>query len=342
MSNRSGKSKAVLIIGVFTFVSLSLSALFALSVGEETLSEQSREYSRMLFEKLGLENIDDLDVRVENTDVEIKPSPDGKLGVKADIWTMFRKNERIHFEIKNNRLTLRIDKNKPSGLSINTGRQKEFLEIFIPPGRLESLSVRSSSGDIELAGSAFGNLRLETRSGDIDLKGFSADDFSLQTESGSAVLKEIKAGSLRVDSVSGDLSLEDIAVENGALLTTVSGSQDAERLSARSLKATSKSGDIGLIDLSVGEDLNVESVSGDCRASAKEPVKGIEAQSVSGDIDLRLSPDQRALLCHATVSGKLNNTHPAISANSAADEGAGSSISIRTVSGDATIGTYNP
>ena len=181
---------------------------------------------------------------------------------------------------------------------MNIGRSKENLCLVVEvPERLESLTIKTISGDMQLGGFGSRELLLSSTSGDIEMETVRADSLTVQTTSGDVTLKAVNAGQLKVRSTSGDLSLCEVEAESWES-QTVSGDIEGKLYAAR-IRCGSKSGDIGLTLDRRGRKLVVaksRSVSGNCRicgadecGESSDPSSAIIAEfsTVSGDITVK-------------------------------------------------------
>ncbi len=151
-------------------------------------------------------------------------------------------------------------------------------------GSVESLSVRTSSGDIEISDQNVNMLSLSSASGDMALHGVHCTaDAMLSSASGNLEAQDFIAANAEIHTASGDISLENATLSGDARIQTRSGEVKLEHLSADSLFA--------------------ESVSGDLELSELRTANAIQAATVSGDVELR---DAQAGPCTIkTVSGDL-------------------------------------
>ena len=195
----------------------------------------------------------------------------------------------------------KVERDQSRGLLaqlMNIGRSKENLCLVVEvPKRLESLTIKTISGDMQLGGFGSRELLLSSTSGDIETETVRADSLTVQTTSGDLTLKAVNAGQLKVRSTSGDLSLCEVEAESWES-QTVSGDTEGKLYAAR-IRCGSKSGDIGLTLDRRGRKLVVaksRSVSGDCRicgadecGKSSDPSSGIVAEfsTVSGDITVK-------------------------------------------------------
>jgi DUF4097 and DUF4098 domain-containing protein YvlB len=122
---------------------------------------------------------------------------------------------------------------------------------------------------------------------------------------------------VEINTVSGDIEYSGSAAE--LELATVSGSARVEG-SARDVNLGGVSGDITL-DAQIAERLRVESVSGDLDLRSPTALKQVQANVVSGDLELRLALAPGGRLVAEALSGDLLVRLPAstsarLSANS--------------------------
>ncbi len=214
----------------------------------------------------------------------------------------------------------KVERDQSRGLLaqlMNIGRSKENLCLVVEvPEQLESLTIKTISGDMQLGGfgsrelllsSTSGDIEMETvrvdsltvqtTSGDVEMEAVRAGNLTVQTTSGDLTLKAVSAGQLKVRSTSGDLSLCEVEAESWES-QTVSGDIEGKLYAAR-IRCGSKSGDIGLTLDRRGRKLVVaksRSVSGDCRicgadecGESSDPSSAIVAEfsTVSGDITVK-------------------------------------------------------
>ena len=195
----------------------------------------------------------------------------------------------------------KVERDQSRGLLaqlMNIGHSKENLCLVVEvPERLESLTIKTISGDMQLGGFGSRELLLSSTSGDIEMETVRADNLTVQTTSGDLTLKAVSAGQLKVKSISGDLSLREVEAESWES-QTVSGDTEGKLYAAR-IRCGSKSGDIGLTLDRRGRKLVVaksRSVSGNCRicgadecGESSDPSSAIIAEfsTVSGDITVK-------------------------------------------------------
>lgn len=150
-------------------------------------------------------------------------------------------------------------------------------------GSVEGLSVRTSSGDIDLDHLNIQALTLSSASGDITIENVRCADAALSTASGDAKLREFSAENLEIRTASGDIELESVSISGNAHLLTRSGDARLDRVESCALKFEGTSGDFECDDLRVQGAMEIATISGDVW------LRDVQAEScamrtVSGDL----------------------------------------------------------
>lgn len=118
-------------------------------------------------------------------------------------------------------------------------------DITVPEGfSVQTLSAKSTSGDIEVACQVSSSLSVGTVSGDPSLSHCSPWRMTCSSTSGDFSIKDVTADTLEVGTVSGEIDLEDVTVEEEAVLSTTSGDIWFENLESPYLSAKTTSGDV--------------------------------------------------------------------------------------------------
>lgn len=182
----------------------------------------------------------------------------------------------------------KLERDQSKGLLaqlMNIGRSMEDLCLVVEvPERLESLTIKTSSGDMELHDFWSRALSLETSSGDVEAERFGCEEMISRSISGDQNICRLEARDLLLKSSSGDIELSDLegAVLQEAQLSSTSGDLEVSAVRANSLNVQTTSGDIELRAVSAGQ-LKVKSTSGDSSLRDVE-AESLETQTTSGDI----------------------------------------------------------
>jgi DUF4097 and DUF4098 domain-containing protein YvlB len=197
------------------------------------------------------------------------------------------------------------------------------LQVRVPHG--SSLSVSTVSADITARG-VNGEQRLKSVSG--------------------TVRSEIAARNVEVKTVSGDLWLRGKGEPASLRMSTVSGNVRLER-GAGEIEAVTTSGDITL-DVSSARSVRVRTTSGSLEFRGKLlPDAELEAESVSGDLDLHAPAEKGYDFEISTFSGDIENCFKLNAVNTSrygpgrrltgTHGDGGAKVRIQTMSGDVEV-----
>jgi len=154
------------------------------------------------------------------------------------------------------------------GFSFGFGSSGGLVTVYLPDRLWKSLRATSLSGDIEVMDIRCEEARLQSTSGDIDARHISvAGELVMESKSGDISARDFKAAQAHLGSMSGDIE-------------ALSGEGD-------NLSASSRSGDISLENVLVTGQLNAESASGDVELRRSDAGQ-MELKSSSGDIQATL------------------------------------------------------
>lgn len=193
------------------------------------------------------------------------------------------------------------------------------LEVIIPTNQLDTLSIKSTSGDISLAQDIFcTSLTVKSTSGEITLASVEAQNsILLDTVSGDIESKDLVGTDITVKTTSGDISFA-AAAGTSIYAQTLSG-----RLFARKV---------------TGRDITLKTTSGNLVFVADSKDGKLFVSSVSGSIDGQLGADTDAQLSASSVSGRIkfksDSSHGSFSSTLGSGTG---TVSAKTTSGNITL-----
>lgn len=203
--------------------------------------------------------------------------------------------------------------------------ESEKIELKLPESFRGQVYVENFSGDIRLPGMwDMQNFQVKTKSGDIALGCVRAEHLLLESVSGDIDIKQA-IGDTQIYSTSGDIYLEK---GNGRLhASTVSGDINAGGMSAKTI-LESKSGDIEAEFLKITETVKIDSISGDVDIKITAgSCYTLMATAVSGDVDVHINSanivSDNGHTCQARVGTDVSENSPL--------------VQISTISGDIDI-----
>lgn len=270
---------------------------------------------------------------------------DSKLDIKVSAPDQFREGT-VDLEI-------RVPKTVTTRVSTHFGE----LTMSGLEGRAEAVTSTGALRLSDLSGdargeTAAGNISLEriagaatvaTQSGDIQAtqigRGLSAN-----TASGDVVASDLEGGRIECKSVSGEVTVERVGIQTPLDVTVESVSGNVKLTNATgniALKAVS--GDVETEELTATR-LQAQTVSGDVQVRLRTTFSGMmQINTVSGDVHLALPADSNARVSLGTASGDLRcdlDAHNVVATDTlwTGQLGAGAgTINVQTISGDSHI-----
>ncbi|EIO1334252.1 DUF4097 domain-containing protein, partial [Listeria innocua] len=186
-----------------------------------------------------------------------------------------------------------------------------------------SAQMATSSGDLDLS-NIKANTSIETGSGKTELTSLTGD-LEVNGGSGDVNATGVKAKKLKIAIDSGDIELTNSTVTDLAVLTTSSGDIDAN--TKGKVQAESDSGAIELAG--VTNNVTAKTSSGDIDVAFNKQVENIEVNTDSGEVELKLPGDFKAIYETKSNSGSIKA--PTSDSNTA------NRVTVKTSSGDITI-----
>ena len=122
---------------------------------------------------------------------------------------------------------------------------KFAVEVYLPSGNYETLNIKHSTGDVNIAsGFIFSSLNLEGSTGDIDVKAEVTNKTYIKQSTGDVSLSDTKLGELETDVSTGKTKLSNVAVSGDVKIKASTGKVAANNLTCNNLTVITSTGDI--------------------------------------------------------------------------------------------------
>lgn len=165
-------------------------------------------------------------------------------------------------------------------------------DISVPEGfSIETLTVKSTSGDIALACQVSSSASVKTTSGEIELDHCNPQSLTCSSTSGDLSVNHVATGTLEISTVSGEIDLEDITADEEAHLSSTSGNIRFIQLESPYLSARTVSGDVyGTVP--TAKDILTQTTSGNVKISgSQEGQSQWRITTTSGNIRVSVESD---------------------------------------------------
>ena len=274
------------------------------------------------------ESFDSLRVSVSSHDIRLLPAEDGRCRVEYD------EGDRSKFTVQVSGGTLTVTNQSIKNWNIHLGFSFNYSEpqvsVYLPESEYRQVQLQTSSGDIICdSGFSFEELSLSTTSGDIQLSG-TATELKADTTSGDIHVSSFTAARFSAGSTSGSLRISDVTVTDpgpadGLYLHTTSGNVVLTDVRAENLRVSTTSGDIKLDHVLAAGNAQLGAVSGRIHLTLSDAAS-FDISTTSGDVEgSLLSPKYFDV---STTSGKIDLPY---------DHPDGGHFKAKTVSGDVDI-----
>lgn len=182
--------------------------------------------------------------------------------------------------------TLLIRQGKTAGEKFFFGRmlRSTDIELFLPRQQLESITIRTANGDVELCeGAQVRQVNVSTASGDVEIHGgLKAEQVYINTASGDLNIQEASFDRLTFKSASGDFSGDGLRGE--LWVDTMSGDICGAYGSFPAVHCATASGDVEVYSDVLPRRMEVSSKSGDCEVSVPDGAGfTVQMSTVSGE-----------------------------------------------------------
>jgi DUF4097 and DUF4098 domain-containing protein YvlB len=266
--------------------------------------------------EIEINNIDEIEIQYRSEDIVILNNNSDKLILKE-------------FMTDNNSEYFAKITNSGNKLSIEAGRRPAFnarfkvsIEVYIPVSK-KNFTIKTSSGKIDAAGEyTASSMSLETSSGDIQVNSITADRINLKTSSGGVNCRNVN-GNSAIETSSGSIVCS--VVNGDSIIKSSSGKIELDKVSG-SLNAAARSGSIrsgkigGKADIRTSSgDITVneingsavfEASSGSVYCLAGEGEKNITITTSSGNVVLDIPRNFVFNFSSRSSSGSLKTPFP--------------------------------
>lgn len=138
------------------------------------------------------------------------------------------------------------------------------LTVYLPAGEYTALTVRVSTGDVEIpTGLSFANADIKLSTGDVRVEASVVGETKIETDTGDVAVSGATLGTLSVTTSTGDIRLSDVTCTGKLSLEVTTGDSVLTNVSCRALASNGTTGDIALHNVTAVEKLTVERDTGD-------------------------------------------------------------------------------
>jgi lia operon protein LiaG len=170
------------------------------------------------------DEVNQIVIDVVNTDVNIIPVVDKKVGV--DFYGSINTNltagkPELVTDLKNGVLTIRVTYSKTITIGL-INLANLYLDVYVPNNFSKDIKVSTVSGNLNIRKLSIENFNFKSISGHLNVDSLSAKNLILEASSGKANLKNVE-GKINAATISGEITAELKSFNNDLSIKTVSG-----------------------------------------------------------------------------------------------------------------------
>jgi len=236
------------------------------------LSAMNWDFTKLSTDKLETnryeltEDFQNITLTTVTADVTFLPATDGKTTIICTEW----ENQKHSVTVEDGMLTIKMVDTRPWYhyiFNLHFGSPK--LTVYLPNGEYGDLTVKATTGDIEIKNLIVDAINLHLTTGDAKLTDLSCTRLSLDATTGDAALKNvITTGSLKLKATTGDVKFDGCdAADIFIKLTT--GDVTGNLLTGKIFTVKTTTGDIDVPPSSGTGKCQITATTGDVRLTIK-------------------------------------------------------------------------
>ena len=226
------------------------------------------------------------DIKSITTDLSIS---DVSIKVGESAKVICKESEKNHHEVvfieDNNTLSINFSMNKKWYSFVDLFQPKFAVEIYLPAGTYETLNIKTSTGNFDVAtGFTFASIKKEGSTGEVNVKANVTNKIYVKQSTGDISLCDMKAGEVELDTSTGKLDLANVEVIGNVKLKASTGAVKAKNVTCADLSVETSTGDIDLTNTVASGKASVKASTGDITLKGFDAAE-VELSTSTGDIE---------------------------------------------------------
>ena len=265
--------------------------------------------------------INSISMDLSISDVSFKVADSAKVVCKeSDKW-----HHEVNLNEESKALSINFHMTKKWYNFVDLFQPKFAVEVYLPSSTYDTLNIKSSTGDINIAsGFTFNLLEINGSTGDVDAKVVVTNKAHIKQSTGGVSLSDSKAAELELEATTGKLNLSNVEVSGDAKLITSTGHIKANNLKCNNLSVEASTGDITLSDTIATGKANIKASTGEITLKSFDAAE-VSLETSTGDIEAEFLTIKNVTV--DTSTGKKN-------IDKELDRDAGGNCTVKTSTGD--------
>jgi len=193
-----------------------------------------------------INNIKEIEVDNENSDIEFKSTDANKIVISAQGQRADKDLDPVKIEHEGNKVVIKQKEKATRFFNGFTFRKKNSISIAIPKKEIDKIVLYNKSGDVKISDIVVKSIVTESESGDEMVVGLSAEKGAFISQSGELAVKDSSVQELNIKSTTGDNYITNVNNLNMNITSTTGEVLLKDMTEGKSLFVETKSGDIGV------------------------------------------------------------------------------------------------
>ena len=206
------------------------------------------------------DDFNSISIDTDTSDISILPSE----GTEYRVVCNERENLVHKVFVENGTLKIELVDERKWYEYIGIDFSSTSIEIYLPKGEYESLTVKASTADVDIgAGFEFASADISVTTGDVSLAGFLCDTLKIDTNTGGVSLEYVIAlNDIKIKCTTGDVELDRCDAKEIEIKATT-GDVEGTLLSPKSFVVDTTTGDVSVPENGVGGVCRISTTTGD-------------------------------------------------------------------------------
>lgn len=234
-------------------------------------------------------------------------------------------NVRHTVDVQDGTLLINVVDNREWHEYIGINFKTPKITVYLPQGEYGSLSVNSSTGDIEISKEfKFQSIDISESTGDVMNYACVSDTIKIHASTGSIRIENVSAGALDLSVTTGGITVSGVKCTGDVKINVSTGKAKLTDVQCKNLTSSGDTGDISLTHVIAAEKFSIKRSTGDVRFDGSDAAE-IFVETDTGDVTGTL------------LSGKLFITNTDTGDIDVPKTATGGKCEISTDTGDITI-----
>ena len=167
-------------------------------------------------------------------------------------------------------------------IGIHIGEPK--IIVYLPEREYTALSIRESTGDVEIHRDfSFSRMEIIASTGNVENAASATGEMKIKTSTGDIRVESVTAGTLDLSVSTGKITAASITCDGELKLRASTGKTELADVKCRSLTSTGSTGDISMRNVMVDEVMSIERNTGDIRMDRCDAAE-LSLEASTGDV----------------------------------------------------------